>query len=131
MNFYNLFLEIRQGDWSIQQLAYLLLHDADAVAALAPSTNDMDAWLTTMSPSLLGITDVITAANNADLRGAITQSLGPTLALDADVLYELLFTDRVTMGNDLLTHLIVEANPGTAELPAPLRRFPHLIRTIA
>ena len=61
MDFYRLFLEIGQRSWSIQELAYLLLHDPDAVAALAPSVDDMDSWLTTMSPSFLGIVDLATA----------------------------------------------------------------------
>ena len=86
MSFYDHFREIDASHWSIEQLAYLLLHEADAAAVLAPTPEDMDAWLTVMSPGFVGIRDMKPANVSAESKTALTQSLGATLGVDAAVL---------------------------------------------
>jgi hypothetical protein len=110
--------QIDSGQLSLEQLAYLLRHESDAVAVLAPLTEDMDAWLATMNASFADVEPMKPASVSADLKTALTQSLGSTLGLDAAVLNDLLFFRRPTMGDTLLAHLISAANPELPDLPA-------------
>ncbi len=74
--FCDLVHDITTGPASIEELAYLLLHDADATAALAPRSEDVDAWFAATGPGLAGIvlpddprvTDDLKASNRAIAR---------------------------------------------------------------
>lgn len=112
--------EIDQGEWEIAELSYLLLHDAEAAATYAPRTEDVAEVLAGLSAGLAGVTDVATARDNAELKTALTQSLGATLGVEAETIEALLFTHRVELGDDLLQNLIDAANPElTPPTPTP------------
>ena len=115
--FHERFREVDEGNWSIEQLAYLLLDESDAAALLAPLPEDMDAWLMAMSPSFVGAQRPATIS--AELKTTLTQSLGSTLDVDALVLEDLLFVRRPALGADLVRHLIAAANPEGATPPVP------------
>lgn len=121
--FHERFRAIDDSGRSIDELAYLLLHDTEAALTHAPATEQMDAWLETLKAPFAGILDVNIAAGNDVLRTALTQSLGATLNLDATVLDALLFTHRRALGKDLLAHLIVAANPAAPSLPTASEAF--------
>ncbi|HKO41664.1 MAG TPA: neuraminidase-like domain-containing protein [Pyrinomonadaceae bacterium] len=124
------FEEIQEANWAIDKLAYLLLHASGPAAIHAPQVEDMDAVLVELSAGLSGITDVATARDNLDLRIAITQALGSTLGVEAEVLEALLFTHRAVLGDDLLAHLIVAANPGMAAPPSSSQEFYAVFETL-
>jgi hypothetical protein len=131
MRFYDCFREIDDGNWSIEQLAYLLLHDAGAAAVLAPAPEDMDAWLTVTSPGFVGVLKMKPANVSAESKTALTLSLGSALSVDAAVLDDLLFFRRPALGNNLLAHLIVDANQEASNLPVPTQDFYAVFETLA
>ena len=124
------FEEIDEGNWAIDKLAYLLLHASGPAAIHAPQVEDMDEVLVELSAGLSGITDTATASDNLDLKIAITQALGATLGVEAEVLEALLFTHRAVLGDDLLAHLIVAANPGMATPPSSSQDFYAVFETL-
>ena len=125
-NFYETWREIDSGEFSVEALAYLSLHEAEAVSVLAPSATSIDAWLASTTASFTGIVSLTEDAITAELKSAVAQSLGSTLAVDPAVLEALLFTHRIALGKELLTHIIVAANPSTSGLPVPQGDFASL-----
>ena len=119
--------EINEGDWPIEELAYILLDDDAAAAAYGPTPEAMDAVLGGLSQGFVGIDKVSTARDNAVLLTSLSQSLGTSLGLDAVVLEALLFTHRVGLGGGLLARLIAAANP---EFPAPAIPFYDIYETL-
>ena len=100
MSYYDHFREINDGEWSVEQLAYLLLDDEGAAAVLAPKPEDMDAWLTATSPGFVGILDMKPANVTAESKTALTLSLGSVLGVDAAVLDDLLFVPPPRVGEE-------------------------------
>ena len=121
--FHDRFREIDAGKHTIEELAYLLLCEPAAVATLAPTTADIDAWLISISPGFAGILAVDDERITEELKDSLTQSLGAALSIDAALLDAVLFTHRVGLGDELLAHVIVAANPDASGLPAPQRDF--------
>jgi hypothetical protein len=125
--FHDQFADIDAGDLTVEALAYLLLHDADAVTNLAPTSGDIDAWLAAMLPSFIGILAIEGSAGDAtvtpELQSATAQSVAAAIDVDAALLESLLFTSRPELGMELLVHLIVAANPDQSGLPEPQGDF--------
>lgn len=115
--FQDRFSEIDAGTRSVEELAYLLLHESTAVAILAPTTEGIDAWLASISPSFKGIFVIDDERITTELKTSLTQSLGSALSVDQTVLDALLFTHRAGLGDEVLTHVIIAANVGASGLP--------------
>lgn len=128
--------EISAGTLSLQQLAYLLLHQADAALLLGPTAEDSDGVLALLSPAYAGIQDTSdltaleVATANAELTATLTQSLGSSLGVDDGLLTELLFTRHRDLGRDLLAQLIVAANPELTAPPVASRSFHEVFETL-
>ncbi|GAA1980208.1 neuraminidase-like domain-containing protein [Microbacterium pumilum] len=123
LRFHDRFQEIEGGRLSVEELAYLLLHEPASVAALAPTTTDVDEWLASVTPGFVGILAVDDDRMTAELRASVTQSLGTALGVDPAVLDALLFEQRTALGDALLAHVLIAANVGEAGLPTPDRDF--------
>jgi len=123
LRFHDRFGEIEAGTRSVEELAYLLLHESTAVAVLAPTTEDIDAWLASISPSFKGILAIDDERITAELKASLTQSLGSAVGVDPAVIDALLFTHRAGLGDELLTHVIIAANVDAPGLPMPRRDF--------
>ncbi len=121
------FDEIDDGQWSLEELAYLLVHEAAAVAVLAPTLEEMAALQAELKVGYIGIEDTATATAleiakaNSELNAALTQSLGATLSLDATLLDDLLFHVRTNLGDELLTNLIAAAHTRDDQVPPPIQ----------
>ena len=123
LRFHDRFADIDAGAHSVEELAYLLLHESTAVATLAPTTETIDAWLASMSPNFIGILAVHDERITDELKASLTQSLGSALGVDPAVIDALLFTHRAALGDEWLTHVIVAANVNASGLPTPRRDF--------
>ncbi len=130
LRFHERFAEIEAGTRSVEQLAYLLLDEPAAVAALAPATADVDAWLESISPSFTGILAIDDARITPELTASLIQSLGSVLAVDPAAFEALLFTQRVALGKELLAHVLVAANIGASGPPIPRREFDIVFRQL-
>jgi hypothetical protein len=51
----DIFLEIDVNKWSLDELAYLLLHDFEAAGTLAPTVEDMDLLREELSAAVAGV----------------------------------------------------------------------------
>lgn len=129
--FIDVLKEVHAAELSIEQLAYLHLHEADAVAAWAPSAEAAEAWRVSMVNSFKGIVSLDDAALTDALKSSLAQSLGSTLGLDPAALEALLFTHRLPLGDELLAHMIVAANEGSAGLPVPNGEYPAVFEQVA
>ncbi|GAA1970923.1 hypothetical protein GCM10009776_37390 [Microbacterium deminutum] len=121
--FHDRFQDVSAGRLSIEALAYLLLHEPESVAALGPGTADVDAWLASVTPGFVGILAVDDERITTELRASLTQSLGTALRADPTVLDALLFTLRTALGDALLAHVLVAANPDETGLATPAEDF--------
>ena len=128
LDFHRLVLEVAGGALSVEQLTYLLLDEDVAAASLAPLGEDMDGWLTTVSPTF-ATTDRLSAVT-PEQKTAVAQSLSSALGLDAAVLEDLLFASRSTLGDELLVHLIAAAHPEVPSPPSPPRDFHGVFETL-
>ncbi|MFH0344526.1 MAG: neuraminidase-like domain-containing protein [Chromatiales bacterium] len=115
--FFDSVQEMRAGKRSVEELAYLLLHDDGAAAALAPALSDIDAWFEATSPSFAGILATDDSRITSDVKASVTQSLGSSLGVDPQAADALLFVHRKALGEELLAHLIAAANPDATALP--------------
>ena len=84
--FHDQFVDIDAGGHSIQALAYLLLHDDDAAAELAPVPEDIDAWLDTMLGSFVGIVAIEGGPEDStvtpELQSAVAESAAAAIGTD-------------------------------------------------
>jgi hypothetical protein len=119
--------EISNGDLSLEQLVYLLLHEAEAASILSPKPENTDSLLAQLSPAFVAVTDPL---SNPDLIASLTQSLGSSLGLDAELLNELLSTVHKDLCKDLLANLIIAANPTLPTPPVPARDFQAVYETL-
>lgn len=123
LRFHDQFAEIDAETRSVEELAYLLLHESTAVATLASTTETIDAWLASMSLNFIGVLAIHDERITDELKASLTQSLGSALGVDPAVIDALLFTHRAALGDELLTHVIIAANVGASSLPTPRRDF--------
>ena len=121
--FHDVFVELKARAHSVETLAYLLLHEADAALALAPSSADLDAWLLSVNAGFVGILATDDARITDELKASLTQSLASVLTVDATVITAVLFTHRPALGDHFLAHAIVSANTGAPGLPVLLTDF--------
>ncbi|MEW6731025.1 MAG: neuraminidase-like domain-containing protein [Acidobacteriota bacterium] len=131
MSVYQDLSEINESSFTIEELAYLLLHDSTAAAAYTLVPAELDVIVEQLSNGLIGIPDIATAKLNSDLLSALSQSLAVTLGLDATVLEALLFTQRPLLGNQLLEHLIIEANSDVSQPLLPFQELFERLRKFA
>ena len=121
--FHDVFVELKACAHSVETLAYLLLHEAAAALALAPSSADLDAWLLSVNAGFVGILAIDDARITDELKASFTQSLASVLKVDATVITAVLFTHRPALGDQFLAHAIVSANTGAPGLPVLLTDF--------
>ncbi|HEB92098.1 MAG TPA: hypothetical protein ENI94_01195 [Gammaproteobacteria bacterium] len=126
-DFCEMYKAIDSAAYSIEDLMYLLLHDPDTATVRSPTHEEMDLLLQTLSVAYAGVEDAEEAIeavkNNNETRATFTQSLGDTLGLDPSLLDELLFKYHAELGDVILDHLLLAANPDLQSVPVPQTDF--------
>jgi hypothetical protein len=127
---------IDAGAWSAEALDYLLLHGANAVAALGPDPMEVEELLQALNAGFEGASEASVQAQiavaKADLQtpSLIAQPLSTALKLDAELIEALLFEVRPDLGEAVLWHLVVAANPGLPAGSAPPLGFDGLFEML-
>ena len=128
--FSDLFASIDAGGHTVEQLAYLLLHEPTAAAMLQPTAAAAAAWLASAGPTMAGILTLDDERITTDVQASLARSLGASLGVDPEALTTLLFTSRPALGRELVANVIAAGNPDATGPSAPAREFADLFTQV-